>query len=138
MPYSDPLDQKKCSQRWYQRNKDKVKEKTKSWKQRNPIKLHLQEIKSRAKRQSLECDLDLEWFTERMAHGLCEVTNLPFVPSEKKMGPFLPSVDRTDPKKGYTKDNCKMVIWMYNAAKGSNTHDYVMIMARALCIQYYR
>ncbi len=73
-----------------------------------------------------------------MAHGLCEVTNLPFVPSEKKMGPFLPSVDRTDPKKGYTKDNCKMVIWMYNAAKGSNTHDYVMIMARALCIQYYR
>lgn len=112
-----------------------MKADNKSWKKRNPIKVFKQRVKRRAKEQLLEFDLDLEWFEEKIKHGLCEVTHLPFVSSEKKMAPFAASVDRTDPNKGYTKDNCKMVIWAYNACKGDNSHEDVMIMARALCTQ---
>ena len=92
-------------------------------------------IRRRARSKNIEFDLDFEWFRERIDRGVCEVTSLIFVDSEKPMAPFKPSVDRTDPNGGYTKDNCKMVIWMYNSCKGGNSHKDVMTMARALCTQ---
>jgi len=127
--------QKIISDRYYRENAEKVRADNRKWKRSHPIEVFRQRVKQRAKAQSLDFNLDLEWFKERIERGVCEATGLPFVDSDKPMAPFTHSVDRTDPGKGYTKDNCKMVIWIYNAAKGSNSHEDVMIMARSLCIQ---
>ena len=65
----------------------------------------------------------------------CEVTGMPFNPrfwAAGPKGPWSPSVDRIDPKKGYIKDNCQLVIWMYNAAKQEFSHDDVVLFASAL------
>lgn len=31
--------------------------------------------------------------------------------------PYTPTIDKIDPNKGYTKDNCRIVIWWYNLSK---------------------
>jgi hypothetical protein len=92
----------------------------------------------RSRKHNLECDLDLPWILERVSRGFCEVTGLPFVfdpdePERPGARAFSPSLDRKDPSKGYTKDNTQVVVWVYNGAKGSNTHEDVLKMAEALC-----
>ena len=135
MAYKSKADQKRVSDAYYQDHKDEIIAKNRLWKKNNPIKVFRGRVKRRAREAKVDFDLSLEWFEQRLRRGVCEATGLPFVDSDKHMAPFKPSVDRTDPNGGYTEDNCKMVIWMYNAGKGDNSHKDVMTMARALCTQ---
>lgn len=78
-------------------------------------------IKNRCKNKKLDFDLDLEWVLSRIKNK-CEVTGLKFVLYTVGQGygtrhALAPSVDRIDPRKGYTKDNCRVVIWWFNCAK---------------------
>lgn len=41
-------------------------------------------------------------------------------------------MDRKVPQKGYTPENVQMVVWIYNAAKWTGTHEDVMVLVRAL------
>ena len=93
-------------------------------------------MRSRCKKKGLEYDLTNEWVQEKLEAGVCEVTGIPL---ELKGGglnnggrPFAPSLDRTDPTKGYTMDNVKVVCWIYNGAKGVGTHEDVIKLAEAL------
>ena len=91
--------------------------------------------RDRAKNKGIEFDLDLKWFRGKLANNKCEVTGLPFYKDYWRRGkahPFAPTIDKTDPSKGYTKDNVKVVCWVYNTAKHDNTHNDVLIMAKAL------
>ena len=135
MAYKSKEDQKRTSDAFYQDHKDEIKAKSRLWKKCNPVKVFATRVKRNSKRAKVGFNLDLEWFQERLDRGTCEVSGLPFVDSEKPMDSFQPSVDRTDPNGGYTKDNCKMVVWMYNSCKGDNSHKDVMIFAKALCTQ---
>jgi hypothetical protein len=135
LAYATKEEQKVNSNTYYQRNKEEVKANNRVWKKNNPIKVYMGAVRRRARSQKLKFDLDFEWFKERIDNGVCEVTGLYFVDSGKPMTPFMKSVDRTNPEGGYTKDNCKMVIWMYNAGKGGNSHSDLMVMAKALCTQ---
>lgn len=92
--------------------------------------------------RGLEFDLPLEWYKEKLKGGFCEVTGLPFVLNTEESPltvrvknqnrhPFAPSVDRTDSAQGYSPDNCKMVVLIYNTAKGSFTDDAVEMFCRA-------
>jgi hypothetical protein len=44
----------------------------------------------------------------------------------------MTSIDKIDPKKGYTLENSRVVVWIYNAAKNIFTDEDVMRMANAL------
>lgn len=110
---------------------------------RHPIRRRAQNLvygsKHRAKKLGLEFDLTTAWLEERLQAGVCEVTGLPFefpeVEVGMKGGPksnWIPSLDRVDPSRGYTQDNIKVVVWCYNGAKASGTHEDVMRLARAL------
>ena len=78
--------------------------------------------------------LTLAWVTEKIANGVCEVTGIHFdvdghgAPAR----PFTPSLDRTDSSLPYTPENTKVVVWIYNRAKGVHDHNSVMDLARAL------
>lgn len=135
MAYTSKADQKRVSDAYYQAHAEEIKASNRLWKKNNPTKVYLNSVRRRARARNLKFDLDLEWFEQRLTKGVCEVTNLFFIDSGKPMAPFKPSVDRIDPKRGYTKNNCKMVVWIYNACKGDNLHEDVMMMARALCTQ---
>jgi hypothetical protein len=93
--------------------------------------------KARAEEKGLPFDLTPEWVAERVRAGACEATGLPFdfangggVGHKRAFGP---SLDRTDNTRGYTKDNVKVVCWIYNAAKGVSDHATVVRFAEALC-----
>ena len=96
----------------------------------------LQGVRSRCKNKDLDYDLNTEWLVKVFNEGVCQVTGLPFefeVDSKcNGFRSFTPSLDRTDPTKGYTEDNVKVVVWLYNAAKGVGTHEDVMKLAEAL------
>ncbi len=94
-------------------------------------------IKQRSKDKGLDFDLTRNWFVERLERGVCEVTGLSFElgggrHAERLTHPFSPSVDRISPSKGYTEDNCRLVVLNYNMAKGEFTHEDVLTWARAL------
>jgi hypothetical protein len=90
--------------------------------------------KRRATAIGVPFDLDLDWLIKRLVAGVCEVTGVPFV---IKPGRHIhaPSLDRKDPKLGYTKDNVRVTLWCFNAAKGTGTDQDVLIMAQALVLK---
>lgn len=82
--------------------------------------------KQRAKAKSLSFNLDLEWAQARWT-GYCELSGLAFSPPENRIGyknrNMTPSIDRIDPNKGYTKDNCQFILWALNSLKRDGTFD---------------
>lgn len=87
--------------------------------------------KKRSRTNNIEFTLEREWVIEKVKSRFCEVTGLPFELTTGRNS-FAPSLDRTDPTKGYTPENVKVVVWCYNTAKGVGTHDDVLILAKAL------
>ncbi len=115
-------------------DKSKSKNAMAKWRKENPAKRILSNIKSRG-----NIDLDLEWVQERLDVGRCEVTNIKFETinyGEGKRGynhtPWTPSIDKIDPIKGYTKENCQMVVWAYNRAKGLWGEDIMAKLAKGM------
>lgn len=81
--------------------------------------------KARASKKGIEHTLTPEWIAGKLDKGVCEVTGTPFeLKGGRKNGfvrSFTPSLDRTDPNKGYTPDNVKVVCWIYNSVIGRLT-----------------
>ena len=89
--------------------------------------------KTRAKENNYSFDLTEEWIENKLINGFCEVTNLPFVITYLTgKQPWAPSLDKIDPLKGYTMDNTRVVVWLYNAAKNVFSDNDVLLMANAL------
>lgn len=143
---------KSCMNAYYRSREDKYKETRKAYLERTREKRAAQCLKNRctphgqasalwktaqqrSKNKSLEFSLPREWVVARVVNGKCEVTGVKFDLSkrgERYASPLAPSIDRIHPKLGYIPDNCRMVIWAYNAAKGNGTDEHVLIMAKAL------
>ncbi len=89
----------------------------------------LHTLRKSIKKRQLEFTLTADWIEEKLNNKTCEVTGIMLqLDSEncehtvttrggRLLNPFSPSVDRVDNNKGYTPDNCKMVVAIYNYAK---------------------
>ena len=91
--------------------------------------------KNRAMHKGLDFDLQVFPIAVRMGAGVCEVTGLPLTfddANESRLNPWSPSLDRKDPKKGYTMDNIQIVCTAYNLAKNDWPEDVLMTLVRAL------
>jgi hypothetical protein len=88
----------------------------------------------RAWRNRVPFKISAGWIAKKLEHGKCEVTGIEFDKMWTGRGRtnLSPSIDRIVPEKGYTPSNCRVVVWIYNAAKGPGKHEEVMQMARAL------
>lgn len=87
----------------------------------------------RASAQRVPFDLTAGWIFHKLLAGVCEATGMRFEASQPgRRSNFAPSVDRRIPALGYTRANCQVVVWCYNAAKGSGTDEDVMRLAEAL------
>lgn len=74
--------------------------------------------RSRAKRAGIPFELD---WREMTLPSECPLLGIPLIWSNRRMHPNNPSLDRLDPKKGYTKDNVWIVSWRANALKHNAT-----------------
>ena len=86
--------------------------------------------KNRATKKKVAFDLDVEWLEEKLSIGVCEGSGHMLDISGGTRGAFTPSLDRHVPELGYTKDNTKVVCWMYNACKGVSTREDVIKFVR--------
>lgn len=94
-------------------------------------------IKNRSSCRKVDFNLTKDWLLEKVSNGSCEVTGLKFDvsrPSGFRANPMFPSVDRVDNSIGYTKDNCKMVVLVYNIAKNEWGVDVINSVAKAMAI----
>lgn len=111
----------KAQDRVYQKKyKRDNKEKLAQWRSNRYRSLHgrannlFNTARRSAKKRGLKFDLTVEWIEEKLKLGLCELTNLTF--SFGVRNAYTPSIDRKDSSKGYTKDNCRVILWALNAA----------------------
>ena len=94
-------------------------------------------IKRRAKDKGLEYNLTTDWLASRYKHGYCEITGLPFrtpliKPGHTGPNTLSPSVDRIDNSKGYTMDNCRVILNCINTFKQDLTDKQVLKIAERL------
>lgn len=88
----------------------------------------LSSARGRARKKGLPFALTRYWLEERFDR--CSVTGIEFEYSVKS--PFLPSIDRIDISGGYTPENCRVVCWIYNCARGTFRDEDVLRLAVAL------
>mgnify|MGYP006888290380 CR=1 FL=1 len=135
-------------QRYVEKNREKWLQRSRDYTKCNPDKIQnitrsraldpekrakfmWAQVKKRAK--SGDFDITLEWVRERIYNGKCEVTGIPFqLTYGQGVVPWCPSIDRIDSSRGYTMDNCRMVVVILNLAKNKFTDDDVMTLAQAL------
>jgi hypothetical protein len=89
----------------------------------------------RAKICDLEINIDRNWISLHLEKMKCEATGLDLtleINENVCHSAFRPSIDRIDNKKGYIKDNCRIVSVLYNKAKSDYTDADVLKMALAL------
>ena len=129
---------RKRQQKRYRRNRNfYLKQAKKKWnkqKNNNPFKFKIKKLiyytKVRSKQKKFDFDLDEQWIKDKINEG-CSRTHMKFDLTLINRNPLAPSVDRIDITKGYTKDNCQVVIWAYNQAKGWFTDKDVKKMCKA-------
>jgi len=136
---------KKCYDHDYNTNRrdKKAEAKRQRWIRASRFENHiLDRTKHNALKKGREFDLDLQWVTNELNKGKCSVTNMEFVRPKYtagkkwKKGQWTPSIDRIDNKKGYTKENCRMVVWMYNLAKNNYADNDIVKMSIALATKF--
>lgn len=85
-----------------------------------------QRARYRAEAKGLDISISPEWVEEILKQGVCQATGLPF---DFSLGHirnlYAPSLDQVVAGAGYTKDNTKVVLFGYNAAKSTVSHDEV-------------
>lgn len=82
-----------------------------------------QNARRRALETGIEFSLTKRFIEIALEKGFCEQTGIKFdmqSDAETNSGRrwFTPSIDKIDPKKGYTDANTQIVVWCYNAGKG--------------------
>ena len=91
----------------------------------------IREIKRRAKAASMPFTISSADLLPGLLGGACQATGI-LLDFQTVAGPFTPSVDRTDPQRGYEPDNIKIVVLIYNLAKRNWTHQDVVDFAISL------
>ena len=89
---------------------------------RSKANVYIAGLRVKCREQGLAFNLTVDWYVDKLKGG-CELSGVPFVWDGGGHGPKpqSQSVDRVVPELGYTQDNCRMVLFAYNIAKGINT-----------------
>lgn len=99
-----------------------------------PWKALIVAARSRAKVKDYHSNLTFAWGKARWT-GHCELTGLPFLTKPSHSSPFCASLDRIEPAKGYTQDNCRFVLMGVNGLKRGGTDAEMLRIAIALVVQ---
>lgn len=92
-------------------------------------------IRNRCQKKGIEFSLDIVAIQARMDLGLCEMTGYPLdltpLTTKHERRPNTPSIDRINPKLGYTMDNVRIVCFAVNMAMSDWGETAFLPIARA-------
>jgi len=121
--------------RWRRANPERARElaaqHTRAYKNRYPWATCLSSVRISARKRGILCTIDSQWARDEWT-GRCAVTGLEFAKSATP-SPFSPSIDRINPRSGYTRKNCRFVLLGYNMLKHVGTDTDVLKIAEAIC-----
>lgn len=90
-------------------------------------------------RRDPHATLTLKHVQSGIERGHCAVTGIAFDLSDnhqqitgRAKNPYAPSLDRINPRLGYTDDNTRIVIWQYNLMKGELSDSELLYICRIL------
>ena len=125
---------KQSKQESYQSNRETILAKLKQQRtgKEGYLKTMLRGAKSRAKKNNLEFDIDLQYL-QSVATDCCPVDGLPFdwerrLGTNKSLPLATPSLDRINSSKGYVKGNVKIIGWKWNAKKSNMNLDDLLLL----------
>jgi hypothetical protein len=106
----------------------------------SPFRKQLSSAKSRAVAKSLELDITLQDLLDlyELQEGKCALSGIKMI-IRKNTGessnkdPFMMSLDRIDPKRGYLKDNIQWVCLIGQFAKNTFTEEDLLKFCRSVC-----
>ena len=155
MPYADPEKNKACIKAYaarmkvedpigyaarenakvkaYQRrNVEKLKAANKRYKLKNPANQLVWAARYRARKFGLSCDLEAGDLTIPEFCPVLGIRLAKAIPGSNKWSPTSPSVDRVNPKLGYTKGNVRVISWRANNLKSDGTAQEFELIAAYL------
>lgn len=114
----------------------KVRIRREELKIKDPKKFKLKKLfyysKARSKEKKLEHTITYEWLVNECHNNICAATGRTFdYDPNYYRNPYGPSIDRSDISKGYTPENCRLVIWAYNCGKAHYTDKDLYKMCKA-------
>ena len=89
----------------------------------------LARAKNRAKAKGLDFDLEL---SDIVIPEVCPLLGIPLIKGDGKIHDGSPSLDRKDPKRGYTKDNVWIISQLANKIKNNATSTDVLTVGLKL------
>lgn len=139
---------------WEEHLRQKGVEKSARWNERNPGKGYARLRRMRAalpwwgpllgagdrcRKSGMEFTLTQDW-ARRTYTGFCALTGLPFIvrSAEDRLGgkrggmAYSPSIDRINPLKGYTEENCRWILHSVNSFKQCMSDAEMITIAKAL------
>lgn len=101
----------------------------------NTLYMRYQLIKSRARKNSIPFDLELE---DVISPEVCPILGIPIFERHGKIGPMQnsPSVDRIIPEKGYVKGNIRVISQKANAMKQDCSEKELIKFAEYIIKEY--
>lgn len=144
------LAKREYHRRYYERHRELINGRTRQWRRDNPqeyverTRAYFESAKGRAasmlsaarlrsRKKNVEYSLDKEWLIAKLERGICEITGLPFVfETSGNRNPYTPSIDRKDSTKGYTKENCRVILWALNMGFADWGQETYLKIARRL------
>lgn len=95
----------------------------------------LNAARKRAIKKKLEFSLDIHDILPQLEIGTCQLTGLSFQFEQTNKfhkHPFSPSIDRINSKKGYTKDNIRIILSSLNIALSEYGEDHLIMLVKAM------
>ena len=141
MPHASPEKRRAYAQVWRGRNRDKIRRDAKEWARKNPDRVRANRAKWRARTKMQRAHYRVEnkpRFLIYHARSRARRAGIPFdltvdnvywpktcpvfgfklnYGATKSFASAAPSLDRLDPKKGYTASNVRVISWRANAIK---------------------
>ena len=141
LPFKDKEEAKEWGRNYYLIHKIKLNQYVRDWRatpRGRALKI-IADAKRCAEKQKLDFDLTFNWAEKIILNGRCQLTGIKFdlkVDKRKIHNPLVSSIDRKNPKKGYTKKNCHIILWSINRAKNDMTmkefKKFIKLIARKI------
>lgn len=91
----------------------------------------ISQARARAKKKKLAFNLTWEW-GKSVWTGFCAITSIKFDLAAVKNSPYSPSIDRIDNSLGYTKNNCRFILYGINVFKWTSTDFDILYLSTAV------
>lgn len=124
-----PEKQREKNKQYYEDHREEQIEYMRKYLKANPFRYTFLRARKASKKKGLDFDLTEDYLLQLWAEcgGMCSMTGVSMLKTaDERYHPYLMSLDRIVPEKGYVKGNVRLVSYWYNRAR-SNYGDKLML-----------